>query len=118
LPPEVPEPEDITAEQFARWWKETGERELRQVLFWRWDPIGVADYFPNTVGEYDDYPPGIAALLRLGVNAEGVGEHLEFLEREPMGLAAPDPDRCGRTAGLLVEWYANSVASWLRFGPS
>lgn len=41
----------LTTDEFARWWHETGEHELRQLLLWRWDPIGVADYFPNTVGE-------------------------------------------------------------------
>lgn len=27
--------------------------ELRRVLYWQWDPIGVRDDFPHSAGEYD-----------------------------------------------------------------
>jgi hypothetical protein len=105
----VTAPEDLTAEQFQRWWKETGERELRQVLFWRWDPIGISDEFPATADEYDSYAPGIAALLRLGVDEKALAEHLGFVERELMAL--PKQDRAD-TAGLIAGWFRTSVAAW------
>jgi hypothetical protein len=34
--------EELTPAEFTRWRRETGERELGQLLLWRWDPIGVA----------------------------------------------------------------------------
>jgi hypothetical protein len=114
----VTDPEDLTPEQFARWWNETGERELRQILFWRWDPIGIADDFPNTADEYDSYPPGVVALLRLGADANLLATHLEFLERETIGLPPQDPERRTRAAELLVEWFACSVDLWARDGAS
>jgi hypothetical protein len=114
----VTDPQELTAAQFAQWWKETGERELRQILFWRWDPLAISGYFPNTADEYDGYLPGVVALLRLGVDEGVLAEHLEFLEREPMGLMTGDGERRAAAAALLTEWFANSVGSWSRFGPS
>ena len=38
----------LGSDHFARWSKETGERELRQLLSWKWDPLGaVAISFPK-----------------------------------------------------------------------
>ena len=112
------EPGDLTAERFARWWKQTGERELRQVLYWRWDPLGVSDYFPSTADEYDGYAPGVVALLRLGVGDDVVAQHLEYLEREPMALPPGESERCAATARLLTSWFADSIHAWARDGPS
>jgi hypothetical protein len=52
----------LTTNEFARWWRETGEHELRQELLWSWDPLGVADPFPNT-DSASRRPPGIAARV-------------------------------------------------------
>jgi hypothetical protein len=112
----VTEPEDLAAAEFRRWWGETGEGELRQVLYWRWDPLGVSGYFPNTADEYDDYAPGIVALLRLGVGDEVLADHLAFLERQPMGLPSPDGGRRGEVAALLCAWFHSSLDAW-RSGP-
>ena len=106
------EPVDLTREEFARWWRETGERELRQVLFWRWDPIGVAEAFPDTADEYDGYGPGVVALLRAGASEDDLADHLGFVERETMLLSSDDPDRRAEVAQLLASWFGNSLARW------
>jgi hypothetical protein len=111
-------PVDLTREQFARWWRETGERELSQVLYWRWDPIGVSDGFPLAADEYDDYGPGVVALLRAGASQEDVADHLGFIERETIGVAE-HPERCAEVAALLASWFEGSVDLWQRHdGPS
>ena len=56
--------EPLTGPELVRWWAETGERELRQLLYWKWDPIGVNDSFPWAVDEYDGYAPQILSALR------------------------------------------------------
>jgi len=104
-------PVDLTRDQFARWWREAGERELRQMLYWRWDPIGVADQFPVAADEYDDYGPGVVALLRAGASEEDVADHLAFVERETIGVLQ-QPERCAAVAALLASWFANSVDAW------
>ena len=60
-------------EEFALWWSETGERELRQLLFWKWDPIGVNPFFPRTADEYDGYATQVVTALRTG--ASGGRDH-------------------------------------------
>jgi hypothetical protein len=111
------EPQELTAAEFARWWRETGERELRQVLFWRWDPLGVSGYFPNTADEYDGYAPGVVALLRLGASDDVLAEHLSFVERETMGLLPRDPAGRTEVAELLGAWFVNSIDAWAQHGP-
>ena len=32
--------EPLSVEDRYQWWKEAGGWQLRQLLFWRWDPIG------------------------------------------------------------------------------
>jgi hypothetical protein len=108
----VSAPPDLTREQFARWWRETGESELRQVLFWRWDPIGVSVHFPSTADEYDDYGPGVVALLRAGASEDDLADHLGFVEREMMLLSGDDRERRSDVAQLLAFWFGNSVARW------
>jgi hypothetical protein len=108
----VSAPPDLTRKQFARWWRETGERELRQVLFWRLDPIGVANGFPDMADEYDDYGPGVVALLRAGASEDDLADHLAFVERETIGVPTDDPDRRAEVAQLLTLWFATSVDSW------
>ncbi len=106
---------DLTADEFARWWKETGEHELRQILFWRWDPVGVAHYFPNTADEYDDYAPQLVQLLRRGGTAEDVAGYLLRIEREQMGLS--QIGEVEDVAALIESWFGNSPDSWAQFGP-
>jgi hypothetical protein len=107
----------LSDEELTRWWEETGEHELRQVLLWRWDPIGVADSFPNTADEYDGYAPAVADLLRRGATDTEVAEHLETVERDSLGLAGSSPDRLAYLGELLTGWFAESVTSWARHGP-
>lgn len=109
--------EALIADEFARWWRETGEHELRQVLFWRWDPIGVSDYFPNTADEYDGYAPQLVQLLREGGGPEEVAAHLGGLERGPIGFADSSPERLRELGELIHDWYGNSQGSWAEFGP-
>src|SRR3954449_8617942 len=107
--------DDLTPEQFALWWKQTGEHELRQVLLWRWDPIGVADYFPNTADEYDGYAPQVVQLLRKDGGADAIASHLGEVERESMDGPLTSPERLNYLGTLIREWYANSLDSWSGF---
>lgn len=53
---------DRGADEWVRWWRQTGERELRCILMTAWDPIGVGDA-PEAWDEYDSYAPGPGAPL-------------------------------------------------------
>jgi hypothetical protein len=109
---------ELTTEEFARWWRETGEHELRQLLLWRWDPIGVADHFPNTADEYDGYAPQVVQQLRRGSDAAAIAAHLGGVQRQSMGGPLTSPERLAYLGSLIREWYENSQASWSDFGPT
>lgn len=109
--------DELTTEEFGRWWRETGAYELQQLLLWRWDPIGVADDFPYTADEYDDYAPQVVQLLRRGGEGKALVDHLRTVEREAMDGPLTSRKRLGYLASFLSQWYQNSQASWREFGP-
>jgi hypothetical protein len=111
------EENELTTEEFARWWRETGEHELRQLLLWRWDPIGVADYFPNTADEYDGYAPQLVQALRKGADADATAAHLRDVERQSMDGPLTSAEHLDYLGSLIREWYENSQHSWSQFGP-
>jgi hypothetical protein len=112
---------ELEPKQWARWWKEAGERELRQILFWRWDPIGVADEFPYTEEEYDRYVMHVASLLRDEASLDAVADYLGAVERDSMGIHETPRAQAHRreVAHFLWDpWYPNSVGRWQEFGPT
>jgi hypothetical protein len=113
-------PRELEPKEWAKWWKESGERELRQILFWRWDPIGVADEFPYTEDEYDGYATRVASLLHDEASPEAVADYLGTVERESMGLDEKRRADAHRreVVRFILEWYPESLSRWREFGPS
>ena len=85
--------------------------------FRRRDPIGVADYFPNTADEYDGYAPQVVQALRKGGNARAIAAHLGDVERQSMDGPLTSPERLTYLGSLIRDWYANSQDAWSDFGP-
>jgi hypothetical protein len=105
-------PPTLSAEQLATWVL-TGFAELRQLLYWQWDPIGVNDAFPRTANEYDSYVHTLLGRLHHG---DRRGEIARFLRDGEVGLLGErrsDPATLDQFAERLIEWYENSLASWL-----
>jgi hypothetical protein len=102
--------EPLTDAEHAAWWDARGEEQLRELLFWRWDPIGVDTAFPHTWDEYDAYAPRVVAVLRAGGDAAAVAAELAAIARDVIGLAAPEAAE--RAAPAIVEWYAESTEAW------
>jgi hypothetical protein len=88
------------------WWRERGERELRELLL-RWDPIGVAGEPHWPEDEYDVFLEPLAERLRGGVSEEELATFLEGAVREHVGLE-PDRDRETALARELLAWYSQS----------
>jgi len=103
----------LSAEDYARWGDEAGFIELRQVLFWRWDPLGVDDDFPATADEYDRYARVLLARLRAGASAEQVAEYLLDVERSWMGQRFSDDAKLSEVGERVVAWFEESMLRWL-----
>jgi hypothetical protein len=77
--------------------------ELRQILYWRWDPLGVCDSFPLNGGEYDRYAAELLGRLEAGAREEEVTAYLEWIEREWIGAGAGSARE--REIGPMVAWW-------------
>jgi hypothetical protein len=105
----------LTDAEHAEWFQRHGEEQLRELLFWRWDPIGVADAFPATWDEYDRYTPRIVAVLRAGCDADAVAAELAEIEHGPIGLSRDAPTRA-EAAQAIAGWYRLALDAWARRG--
>lgn len=79
-------------------------RRVDEILYYVWDPIGVA---PNAVtrAEYQRYLPEVFAMLQEGADASEIATYLDSVVTERMGLNVgknPEHSRC--VAELLLDW--------------
>jgi hypothetical protein len=95
--------EEIDLEDWHRWWKTSGARELRGLLMKYWDPIGV-NGIPEASDEYDSYLGPLAKKLHEGTDARGVCEYLSEVQTERMEIPAT-PDRLSDVGERVVGWY-------------
>lgn len=110
--------EQLDEDAHTRWWQETGESELRQLLHWKWDPIRIATTFPWAADEYDLYAPQLADSLKGGADAEQVADILGCIETDRMALSdSPTAAATRRSvADSILRRYENSQQRWRRFG--
>ena len=91
---------NTTADQF--------EPELLQrvdeVLYYHWDPLGVARE-PVSRQEYAAFVPEVFAALLDNADEHRVMELLLLLESEFLGVG-PRPSQARRVAEMLVDWRA------------
>jgi hypothetical protein len=106
-------PLNVTPEEEARWWRQRGQRELGQILYWRWDPIGVQDELPYSEGEYDDYAPRVLAALQQGASPREIGALLANIEKVDIGMSAGESR--ADAARFIVAWYDRSRGYWEEF---
>jgi hypothetical protein len=96
------------SEDWLRWWRANGQRELTCILMTAWDPVGVGDV-PDGWDEYEHYVPGVAYRLRDAPDDEAaveqVSHYLNHVERDFMKTL---DDRRARTNGYL----AMSLVGW------
>src|SRR3954467_4798144 len=104
----------MDAQEYERWWRERGARELRELLLKEWDPIGIARIADEQLDEYEHYAGQLARRLRAGASAEegaalqgGVPAVLEGF-RADMGLEPSDELPLG-VARRIRDWYLRST---------
>jgi hypothetical protein len=94
---------------------------LRELLYWRWDPIGVNDEFPTTHDEYDRYADAMRDLmvaeaddgeLKAGVLRSVLRAQTSMgFERKPEA----EEDR-RRLTDLILDWRYRSIWLWKEYG--
>jgi hypothetical protein len=77
-------------------------RRVDEVLYYVWDPIGVA---PNSVtrDEYERYLPEVFSMLQEGAGASAIAAYLDSVATERMGLNG-NPEHSKRVSEFLLDW--------------
>ena len=103
---------ELSEQEYAQWRQEAGFPQLRQILFWRWDPLGVDDAFPVTADEYDSYVKVLLSRLRRGMEASEIASYLLEVERDSMGRRYTDDAVLVALGARVVEWFEESLDHW------
>ena len=74
---------------------------MDEVLFYVWDPIGVAGE-PFARGEYRSYVPKVRQLVEQNDDITPVSSYLAHIVRDWMGVS-PDKKQCDYAAELLLK---------------
>jgi hypothetical protein len=98
----------MDAQAYERWWRERGDRELRELLLREWDPIGIARIADAQDDEYEHYAGQLARRLRAGATEEELAAVLEGF-RIDMGLEPSEELPLG-VAQKIRDWYRRSTA--------
>lgn len=77
-------------------------RRVDEVLYYVWDPIGVA-YSPAARDEYHGYLSKVFTMLQEEMDATPIAAYLDRVASESMGLNA-NPEHSKRVAELLFDW--------------
>lgn len=99
----------MDAQAYERWWRERGDRELRELLLREWDPIGIADLADAPLDEYEHYAGQLSRRLRAGAGEEEIATVLQGFRRD-MGLEPSDEPPLG-VARSILDWYRRSTST-------
>jgi hypothetical protein len=86
------------------------QRRVDEILYYIWDPIGVAAE-PSTRDEYSRYVPELVSLLEKMAEAERIARYLNDVATDRMGLR-PNPKHSMAIANLLVGWNGWLLEQW------
>jgi hypothetical protein len=104
------------AREWARWWRIEGLREMRQILWEKWDPLGLHEVVSDPAedwpeDEYDSYANVLAGKLVRGNGRSDVVSYLTTsLVEEDTPITPAWTARCEAAADALIGWYAQSNA--------
>lgn len=86
-----------------REWTDARVRRVADILRREWDPIGSGRMPRLPADEYDDYAPGVVALVDGETAVADLVAHLDGLADRAMGVGSRGIERTFRVAHLVVE---------------
>lgn len=100
------------ARAWVRWWRIEGLKQMRQILWEKWDPLGlngITDDWPED--EYDSYASVLASKLKRGNDRADLVAYLttSLIDRETV-IMPKWVSRCEAAADALLAWYSQSDA--------
>ena len=81
--------------------KDELRRRVSEVLYYVWDPIGVADQ-PYARAEYETYVAEVLQLVNESKSSSVISDHLASIVKNSMAFS-PNKQRCDGAASLLLE---------------
>jgi hypothetical protein len=104
------------ARDWVRWWRVEGLPEMRNILWEKWDPLGLFEdacdpdeRWPED--EYDAYANVLASKLKRGNCRSDIKTYLtNSLLEEGDALTPQWEARCALAADALIAWYEGSSA--------
>jgi hypothetical protein len=103
--------DEMSQEEWGRWYARRGRLDIALLLFAVWDPIGVNEE-PEAYDEYDSYTANCLQSISHG-DAESLAEVLAGIERSKMGFSTPATRLVG-AATVIVQGARASAQRCLR----
>jgi hypothetical protein len=98
----------MDAAEHQRWWDERGNRELRELLYREWDPIGISRLADEAqTDEYEHYAGQLVRRLRAGAGEEEIAAVLEGFKTD-MGIE-PSEELPLDVARSIRRWYSEAT---------
>jgi hypothetical protein len=104
------------AREWVRWLRIEGLREMRQILWEKWDPLGLYEPVRDAEeewpeDEYDAYADVLASKLKRGNERSDIVSYLTTSLTDKDAVITPAwVARCETAADTLIDWYARSNA--------
>lgn len=76
--------------------------EIRRILFFEWDPIGLSSDPESPRDEYDDYAGLVYRILVSGGSENDLIDHLYKIERDQIGMSCGDKEMLRPVAKKLL----------------
>ena len=85
-------------------------RRVDEILYYIWDPIGVAAE-PSTRDEYERYVAGLISLLETNADSKQFAAYLDDIAKNQIGLQTNDKHSLG-VARLMLAWKSWLLMRW------
>ena len=86
-------------------------RRVDEILYYIWDPIGVAAE-PSTRDEYERYVAGLISLLEKNADSKQIAAYLDDIAKNRMGLQQPNDKPSLGVARLVLAWKSWLLKRW------